>query len=197
MISGFVYGAVSHIDDPQGLGCARVRIPGLFEEGTPYWCRPGGWPGAGGVGQGSQYPIQVGQQVIVIFEFGDPDAGAVFFPTLYGRSELLGTVSGPTAITEVAGAEARNRRVVLWDDDIFSVHATLEGDPEGRKLVLIEKESGAHITIDARDGPDGKSKSIAIEARTGVIVKSKGRISLDAANVYINGRRVMRGGGSI
>jgi len=189
MISGFVYGEVIDDEDPQGVGCVRVKVPVLFEDGTPYWCRPAGWPGSGALGQGSQYPTPVGAQVVLIFEFGDPDAGAIFLPTLYGRKED-GSAGGPTAITEVDGAANRNKRVVVWDDDIFTIYITLEGDADGRKLVLIDKESGGNITFDARDGSDGKSRSIAIEAQTAVYITAKGKIQLDAGQVIINGKPV-------
>lgn len=195
VVPGFIHGTVLDSNDPEGLGRCIIAIPGLFEGGTPYWCVPGGWPGGGQLGQGSWYPLPDGAQVIVLFEFGNPDAGAVFFPSMYGRSED-GMIGGPTAMQAVAAAE-RTKRVVIWDDDIFSIYTTLEGDTEGRVLKILDKESGTSITIDARDGVDHKAHSILVDSQTGVVIKSLGRVDISGAVVTINGRLVGHGGGTL
>jgi len=195
MIPGFVPGTVIDNNDPMGMGGCIISVDGIWDGGTPYWCVPGGWPGAGQHGQGAWYPLPLGAQVVVVFEFGNPEAGAVFWPAPYGRKED-GSTGGPTAIQAVTPAD-RNKRVVIWDDDVFTIYTTLDGDTDGRKMVLMDKESGSSITFDARDGLESKSHSIHIDSQTGIVLTTKGLVSIQGHNVKINGRTVMHGGGSI
>jgi len=199
-IPGFIDGFVTNNLDPERQGRIKARVPGLFNE-TPYWCRPT-WPGSGGIGQGSQYPVMVGAQVSLIFDHGDSDLGAIYLPGMYGKEQGVPVMTTP--VRAASTAEKAVQTIVLWDDPTFSVFLSLENDYQGlagrevRQLVLLEKESGGGIVIDARDGNDQTGHTISIEARTGIIIRSRGVIKIQGDQaVEIQGRRVMKSGGSI
>ena len=191
-IPGFAPGIVTRNDDPDGTGRIKVLIPGVLEPETPYWVMPGGWPGAGGVGRGSQYPPPaIGGQVIVIFEYGvyaDPDSHAFYLTGYYGQTEA-GIQAGPEVISEASGPVDAHKRTVLWEGD--SLMAYFVDDDTDKKLVLMAKGTGSKIEINAADGIGGKSETIYIEARTCLSLYSKGMIDIKADGlVQIQGRRV-------
>lgn len=191
-VPGPVPAVVTDINDPQGQGCIKARVPGLCEPQTHFWCTPMGWPGAGAPGQGSRYPMQLGAQVMLFFLRGDPDLGAAYLPSCYGAQ--TGVNVGPTSVT-ASEPSAQNERVCLWEDERFAFYITMHA--EDRRLAMVDKVSGSSITLDATDGDNHKSISISIEAQTGILLKTDGLISLRAGRVEINGKPVMAGRGGI
>lgn len=199
IIPGFVYGLVKENKDPEGAGRIKAYVPVIFDGGTPYWCRPAGWPGAGGKGpRGSKYHVRKGAQVCLLFEAGNTDSGAVFIPGPYP----FGT--GPDSVGLAETEDERLNRTCIWEDSTFAIYLT--EDATDKRLVLLRKGTvgveaipgtGAAIVIDATDGPNKKSTTISIEAQTAVNIRSKhGLVNIEGV-VQINGRRVRRGGGDI
>jgi len=190
-ISGFAPGVVTRNDDPDGTGRIKVMIPGLLDE-TPYWVMPGNWPGGGGIGKGSQYPPPpIGGQVQVIFQYGvylDPNSVAFYMSGYYGQTEE-GVQAGPEIISAAASPADAHKRTVLWEG--ASLLAYIVEDDTEERLVLQAKATGSKIEINAKDGTDGKSETIYIEARTALSLYSRGLLDIAADGVVqIQGRRV-------
>jgi hypothetical protein len=190
-IPGFAPGIVINNKDPNGTGRIKVRIPGVLDE-TPYWVMPGNWPGAGGVGKGSQYPPPpINGHVAVIFEYGiysAPDAHAFYFTGYYGHKED-GMQAGPEIISAAPSAEEAHKRVVLWEGE--DLLAYVVEDATESKLVLQAKLTGSKIEINAKDGAGGHAETIYIEARTLLSLYAKGNLDIRADGVVqIQGRPV-------
>lgn len=198
-IAGFVPGIVTNIDDPEGTGRIKVRIPGLFDEPeAPYWIMPAGWPGAGKVGRGSQYPPPpINAHVYIMFEYGvwkSPDAHAVYLTGYYGILEDTNVQAGPEIISDAPTAERAHQRVVLWEGD--SLIAYIIEDEDEERLIMQAKATGSKIEINAKDGTGGKSETIYIEARTMLSLYSKGLLDIKSdSRVQIQGRIVDSGTG--
>lgn len=197
-IAGFMYAIVTRTDDPKGLGRVRACVPGWKEPEFPYWLRPAGWPGAGGVKFGSRYPMEKGAQIAIMFEHGDPDAGAIYLPAIYGSDRKTGQVLGPAAIlsdgTSEMTPEQQQERVCLWEDEAFTIYVSMhEGD---KRLSLHHKPSGSNITMYGTDG-DGQSVSIDIYSQTSLRLKADGLVDISGSVVQIQDRRVAVGGGEI
>lgn len=192
VIPGFAPAVVTKNEDPQGTGRIKVCIPGLLEPETPYWVMPMCWPGAGGIGKGSQYPPpSPGAQVAVIFEYGiylDPDSHAMYLTGYYGLN-ANGGQAGPSYIDTGNSIADRHKRVILWEG--ASLVAYIVEDNSEEKLVLQAKNTGSKIEINAKDGTGGKSETIYVESRTMLSLYSKGLLDIKADGVVqIQGRRV-------
>jgi hypothetical protein len=195
MLPGFVWGFVIDANDPEGVGRALIQIPGMFEPHHPEWASPLGWPGAGGIGVGSQYPTQVGASVAVLFEHGNIHAPPAFLPTIYGKLE--GQSAGPSIVSEgINKDEDPNKIAVIWEDEAFQIYVTMKKESEDgvddRRVSIVEKITGSKFEMNATDGAQNKSVSITIAANTGISLLSNGVIDIDGTVVQIQGRRVMR-----
>lgn len=222
-VPGFVYGIVSDNNDPLRLGRVKAHVPGYAEPDTGYWCNPFAWPGAGGAGPGgSRYPLPLGAQIIIMFEHGDPDTGAVFAPAMYGHDAQSGQPQGPTSslveasVLPGSGAarldatelspEAVQTRTVIFENDKFAMFVIHDGDyqepvNDDFRFVLMHKtpygeDVSTGITINANDGfPESPTGAVtmSITAQTTLNLKSTGMVNIEGASVIINGRLVSTG----
>ena len=203
-IPGFVVGIVTSNSDPLAIGRIKVSIPILLEEGTPYWISPGNWPGAGGIGVGSQYePPPIGAQVSVIFEHGlwdIPDAHAIYLSVAPGLKSDM-TSASPLTITEATSAANARKRTVIWEKPDLAV-IVIDEDSDHR--VIIEAYDGggtaavsvgAKVEVRAKDGASGKGASVSIQGRTSIEIYSQGLIDIEAGVLQLQGRRVLKGTG--
>ena len=193
LITGFAPGIVTTNSDPDGASRIKVMIPNVLEPETSYWVHPTGWGGAGGGnGRGSSYPPPpIGGQVQVIFQYGiyqDPNSVAFYLTGYYGQNDA-GEQAGPEILSAADTPANALKRTVLWEG--ASLLAFIVEDDTEEKLVLMAKATGSKIEINAKDGTDGKSETITIEARTALSLYSKGLLDIKSdAMVQIQGRRV-------
>lgn len=195
--AGFAWGIVKSVSDPLDAGRIKVEVPGMFEPEHPEWCYPLGWPGSGNVkGVGARYPMKVGAQVGLFFEYGDTDAPPAFMPAMAPLVD--GKPAAPAMIREMVEAgEDPNTVAVLWENDSIKVFVIGDDESDDYRFVVAEKVTGSNITLNARDGAQGKSVTIAIEANTSISIKTNGTLELEGSSVFIQGRRVARSTGTI
>lgn len=202
-IPGFVPGIVKeHHQSESGL--IRCAIPGLFDDITPYWIMPAGWPGGGGgtsTHQGSSYPPPpIGGQVFVMFCYGQyegPDSQAIYLTGYYGNIIDLqtGYSPGPLCKQEATEPEDRINHVCIWEDENFIVDISNRTD--SKAINIQSKDGNSRVTINTSTGDSGKAQEVVIEGQTLVSIYSPGMIDLDANIVQIQGRRVLKNGGTI
>ena len=171
---GLVVGEVTNINDPNQMGRVKVRFPGLDTTQESAWGRlltPGG-----GASRGSVMIPEVGDEVLVAFEHGDPRQ-----PIILGG--LFGT-SRPSRTGRSRTARSLRRRFTsrlghVWElsdgdqdtDQYFMVQLagqqhTLKMDKQATNL---EIPSGQPLTIKAGD--------------TQVEFSSSGDVTIKGANV--------------
>jgi len=139
-------------------GRVKVAFPSLGDDVTSHWA-PCARPMAG-AGTGFYALPEIGEQVIVGFEHGDPTQ-----PYVLGS---LWSARQPPPVRDLLGT---NSRRVLRGPSGHTV--TLDDDGAGK--LVIEDERGSAITL---DGADGK---ITISSRGDLTISAAGSISLEAA----------------
>lgn len=177
---GMVIGVVIDRADPLGLGRVMARVPGLFDQGTP-WAKPL-TIGGGTRNSGLFFVPEVGADVALWFSHGDPDEPyymAAHWGLPDGQSEVPAE-----AFPEGAAAEAEpDNRVIAAPGWRIEIDST-EGQ---RKLRITNQKTGDNITLDQ------EANSILIQATTSLQLRAEGEIVLDAPMVTIGGRPVRVG----
>jgi hypothetical protein len=206
-IYGFLPGIVRVNDDDRILGRVKAEVPGLIEPWTHYWIKPAGWPGAGGANhQGSQYPSPpLGSQIYILWENGiwdDPESSAIYLTGFYGVNED-GVSAGPTSVRSAKTAEEARRRCCLYETDWMDI-VVIDDDNDKRLLIQTkargsdgELYSRSFIEISPTAGGSGKAEQIIIHAATALVLKCPGLLDIDAGRLQLQGRPVIKGGGTI
>jgi len=199
-INGMVIGVVTNNDDPDSLGRVKVAFPWL----APYY--ESDWARVVQVGAGrkwgSLFLPEVGDEVLVAFEFGDVRRPYVLGGLLNGKSEhelLDGAVkaSGPFVQVVQKGIVSRLGNRLVFEDEEPAPDAPM---PTTSAITLSDKDGKVKIALDVKSGEitilcDSSTppSKITIEQKgTGgsVTVKSAGDLTLEAAKpgkVTING----------
>lgn len=195
-IKGFMWATVYDNKDPLGLGRVLVTVPGLWDAPHhPHWIYPAGWPASGGGNWGARYTQPIGSQVALIFELGDIESTPIYLPGMNGQSED-GLPSGPQTVKELyrdEGKEAVLDVQTIWEDDILRCYIITQddnGEPSNRQFIVVDKRSGTHIALNATDGGQNRSGTITLHATTSIDIKSLGTVSIEGAQVTIQGRPV-------
>lgn len=180
-------GLVTNNDDPERLGRVKVRLPAAFEHDESDWARVVS-PGAGAA-RGLQWIPELDDEVLVVFEAGDP-----------GRPLVLGGLwnrkDAPPQADAVSGGSVRARflvsrgdqRLVLTDEPepavelslgdgscvlhLESSESTVSGD---RKLVL----SAENVEVRARATLKLQGRDVQIAAEGGDVKVTGTRITLN------------------
>lgn len=174
-------GEVTNNDDRDGAGRVRIRFPTLSADDESFWARLAA-PGAG-ASRGMQWLPEVGDEVLVGFEFGDVHRPVVL-GGLWNRSDPPpeARVSSDGTTTKRVLATRKNSRLEITDDPQTEIAIRL-GDADCA-LTLTEKTTslagektvrvtGDRVEIEA----DGKlvlrARQIEISASDDVTVKGK------------------------
>lgn len=191
-------GVVIETADPLKLARVRVRVPGLYDEGTG-WCWPLGAAGAGGKRRGGKMVPRVGAEVGILCHLGDPDA-CHYLPGHWGKPGGVSEVPGggltpPTAdAVNAVGGELTPEDAPLVDvleTESFLISIDERAGEGNGSLFIRSKKSGDNIEY------DGAANGWIVNASGPVSVQSKTLISLDAPQVQINGRIVANTGDPI
>jgi uncharacterized protein involved in type VI secretion and phage assembly len=169
---------VSDINDPEGQGRVRVTLPWSPDTGgASYdtWARLATF--MGGNNRGSWFIPDVGDEVLVTFEAGDPRRPYVIGGLWNGRD-------APPQSMDGAG---RNDLKVLRSRN--GVKVTLD-DTSGQEKLILETPGGQKLTL--KDGPgtvevvDSNGNSIKMEP-SGITVNAAAKVTITAgAQVEVN-----------
>ncbi len=175
-----VVGVVTDRADPLRLGRIRARVPGMFDEGTA-WAKPLS-PGGGIRNNGMFFTPEIGAEVALWFNQGDPDE-PYFMAAHWGLPGGTSEVPGE-AFPADAGPDAEpDNRVIAVPGFRIEIDAT-QGQ---RKLRITNQKTGDNITLDQ------ERNSILIQATTSLHLRAEGEIVLDAPLITIGGRPVKMG----
>ncbi|HEU5474595.1 MAG TPA: phage baseplate assembly protein V [Actinophytocola sp.] len=145
-ISGLVCGVVTNVSDPDKLGRVKVALPWLSPDYESDWARVvqvGAGPRSGAL-----FLPEVGDEVLIGFEFGDPRRGYVLGGLINSNSKygpLSSAVSGSGAVNERGFATPAGNKLLFTDD--------LPPGPPGAppiksSMVLGTKDDKLSLTID-------------------------------------------------
>ncbi|CAN5915735.1 VgrG-related protein [soil metagenome] len=181
-----VIGIVTNCDDPLRLGRAKVKFPTLTEDDESTWARL--VTIGAGADRGLQCPPEVGDEVVIGFESGDPDR-----PLIIGS--LYNDQDSPPDPDAIAGGQVARRTwrsrtghaVVLQDDDPATVTiATGEADCE---LVLNGDDSALHgeraLEVSGRDVTIRADQKLTLQA-TSIEIAASADVTVSGTPIKLN-----------
>lgn len=180
---GLVVAEVTNNDDPDHLGRVRLRFPTLSDADESFWAR------VASVGAGKQRGLEwvpeVGDEVLVGFEFGEVHAPVVI-GGLWNREdpppERQSTSNGE--VTRRVLASRNNHRLEMLDDKPGRVALTL-GDA-ACTLSLTQAET----RLDGEQKVAVKGDTVELTAQGRLVIKAQ-QIEINATqDVTVSGRKI-------
>lgn len=168
---------VSDIKDPDGQGRVKVTLPWSPDTGNARyeaWARVATL--MGGNNRGSWFIPDVNDEVLIVFEGGDPRR-----PYVIG-----GLWNGSDSPPESMDGGGNNFKKVLRSRN--GVKITLD-DADGQEKLILETPGGQKITM--KDGPgsvevvDSNGNSIKLET-SGITVTAAAKVTVNASQVAIS-----------
>lgn len=156
-IYGAVIGLVSSIDDPDKLGRVRLRFPWLKDDVESRWARVVSF--MAGPDRGGVFRPEVGDEVLVVFEHGDPRFPYVLGAVWNGK-DAMPSLRGSDAGNDLRLIKSRSGHSVVFDDTSGSEKITVS-DQSGNSVELSSK--GVVIKSSAiKVGSSGASESLVL-----------------------------------
>jgi uncharacterized protein involved in type VI secretion and phage assembly len=188
--NGIVIGTVIDLDDPEKLGRVRARMPQYDDELTD-WARlvtP-----MAGKGRGLFLRPEVGDEVLVAFENGDPRRPDVL-GALWSKVDTPPPDDGDAAKNNWRFLVSRSGHVLRFDDTQGA--EKIEVIDKSGKLKLVVDASGKKIQITCDTGdielsaPAGSikldAKTVEIKSSADATLEASGPLKLKGATVDIN-----------
>lgn len=163
-ILGVVPAVVTNNQDPDGMGRVKVRFPWLGQEDESHWARSA--VSMAGADRGTWFLPEVGDEVLVAFEQGDPR-----FPYVVGA--LWNGKDAPPA----DNADGENAIRVVRSR---SGHEIRFDDSEGAEKLEVRDAHGNRVLFDSA------SDTIEIEAAGDLTLTAGGRIRLEARDIELS-----------
>ena len=171
-----IIGEVRNTDDPQGIG--RVQVDFKFaKQYNRLWLRVlspnAGSSGAVSKNRGMMFIPEVGDQVMINFEYGDPNR-----PYVAGSMWHSDNSSGGGAKNHIKSIITRSGIKIELDDAQQSVHIE---DPSGNVWNMNGK---GVVTVNAPKRFVINSDDVEINARQNINIKAGNNLLSDAGNSY-------------
>lgn len=200
-IYGAVVGIVTNNQDPEGLHRVKVRYPWLSAEEESHWARVATF--MAGPGRGGYFLPEVDDEVLVVFEHGDPR-----FPYVVGS--LWNGVDAPPrdnadGANNARAIASRSGHVIVLDDtdgagkiEIRTAgghEIVLDDSPGGERIRIADSTGGNVVEIDSASGEISitsttlirlESQIIEIEAGTAMKLTAGASLEIQGALVKIN-----------
>lgn len=168
---------VTDIKDPDGQGRVKVTLPWSADTASARyeaWARMATF--MGGKNRGSWFIPDTDDEVLVVFEAGDPRR-----PYVIG-----GLWNGSDAPPESMDGSGNNYKKVLRSRN--GVKVTLD-DQDGQEKLILETPGGQKITM--KDGPgaveieDSNGNSIKLET-AGITITAAAKVTINASQVAVS-----------
>jgi uncharacterized protein involved in type VI secretion and phage assembly len=177
---GLYPGIVSDIVDPDRLGRIQVSFPSLGDDGTEVRAWATLLTPYADNDQGFVALPEVGTQVVVAFEAGDPHRGYVVGACWNGKEMMPVT---PTRPNNKRVIKTRSRSLLEFDDTDGAAKVTL-ATGTGHKVVL--DEGAGQIEVTHRDG-----SSITLNAAGQVKINANATVEVTASAVNVHAPAAM------
>jgi uncharacterized protein involved in type VI secretion and phage assembly len=168
---------VTDIKDPDSQGRIKVRLPWAADTGSAryeVWARLATL--MGGNNRGSWFIPDVEDEVLVVFEGGDPR-----------RPYVIGALwNGKDAPPESMDGSGSNDRKVLRSRN--GVKVTLD-DQSGQEKLILETPGGQKVTL--KDGPgaveivDSNGNSVKLQT-SGITVNASAKVTVSASQIEVS-----------
>lgn len=188
--NGVVIGIVADLDDPLALGRVRVRLPHLADQLSD-WARIAA-PMAG-KGRGFFMRPEAGDEVLVVFEHGDPRRACIV-GAFWSSADGPPDDDGKKVDNNWRFFRSRSGHLLKFDDTGGAERIEIVGQGGGHKLVI--DVSGKKIEISCSSGdialsaPSGKlsidARQVEIHASAGLKIEAGAALTIKGATVAIN-----------
>jgi uncharacterized protein involved in type VI secretion and phage assembly len=169
-VRGVVPAIVSDVDDPDQLGRVKLTFPWLSDSSESYWAR------VATIGAGNERGIvmlpEVGDEVVVAFDHGDPRAPYVIGGLYNGKDKLPVTPVESGKVVTRAIVSRNGHRVELHDGDDVVTVATGDGN---HRVVLDQK--GSKVLVETTGDLD-------VAAKGKLTVTSTGAMKLETKDTF-------------
>jgi phage protein D len=173
-LPGVVTALVDDNNDPEAQGRVRLRYPWMGDQAVSYWARLMG-PGAG-KDYGVVWMPQVGDEVLVAFEHGDPAHPVV----------LGGLWNGEDTIPFDTGSDLDNGKVTYCGFTSRTGHKISFFESSGESKIHL-MTAGGEISVVM----DGQGKKLEIDSQGDIKIHATGNLDLVAdGNTTIKGAQV-------
>ncbi|HEX7242067.1 MAG TPA: phage baseplate assembly protein V [Longimicrobiaceae bacterium] len=175
-VAGVSTGIVTNNQDPEKLGRVKVKFPWLSDDQESPWARVA-VPMAGD-GRGTWLLPEVGDEVLVAFERGDPG-----FPYVVGA---LWNKNAPPPETNEDGANdrrvlrSRSGHVVRLDDKDGEEKIEIVDKSEKNSIVVSTKDNTITVTCDGDLTLESRNGKLVLKGAKGVEVASDDAMKLEA-----------------
>lgn len=171
---------VADIDDPDGQGRVKVRLPWLPDDdgGFSVWARIATL--MAGANRGTWFIPDVDDEVLVAFEGGDPRRPYVVGALWNGQDAPPETMDG-AGNNFIKSITSRNGVKITLDDN------------DGQEKLILETPGGQKLTL--QDGPgkveivDSNGNSITLDS-SGISVVASAKVTVRASTVEVNASMV-------
>ena len=174
--NGIVIGVVIDLADPLRLGRVRMRLPHLGDESTD-WSRVA--TPMGGKERGLFMRPEVGDEVLVAFEHGDPRRATVI-GAFWSTADPPPSDDGDASANNWRFFRSRSGHLLKFDDTGGGERVEIVGKG-GQQRIVIDV-SGKHIEISCDSGDlalKAPAGSVSIDARE-VKLHASGNMSIEA-----------------
>jgi uncharacterized protein involved in type VI secretion and phage assembly len=188
--TNIVIGTVASLDDPDKLGRVRVKLAYLGNELSD-WARLVSLMAGGG--RGTFFRPEVGDEVLIAFEHGDPRRPYVL-GALWSSQDQPPADDGQPAQNNWRQIKSRSGHIIKLDDTNGAERIELI-DKDGERRVVIDS-AGQKIQVVCQTGdvevtaPAGSVKvnaqSIELKASSTINIEAGATLSIKGATVNIN-----------
>lgn len=172
--NGIVIGVVSNLKDDASLGRIKVRYPHLGNVESD-WARLSS-PMAGSQ-RGTFFRPEVGDEVLVAFEHGDPRRPYIL-GSLWSQEDRPPPDDGDQGGNNWRFIRSRSGHIILLDDT-----------PGKEKIELIDKDGKRRVTIDSASTPP---KITVISEIGDIDIKApKGQVLIEADSITVRANQTL------
>jgi len=191
---GMVVGIVSDGNDPDGLGRVKVRIPRWSDSEESNWARVATF--MAGKDRGAVFLPEVDDEVIVMFEAGDPTYPVVIGSLHNGKdTPPFDNSDGANSIRVI---KSRSGHVIRFDDTSGSELIEIIDKSEKNSIVIdsannvVTISTGADVEVSAPDGSFSvEAQEIKLKASGDCKITADGDIKIESSgNMDLSGSEI-------
>jgi uncharacterized protein involved in type VI secretion and phage assembly len=173
LISGVVPALVSNLDDPDDLCRMKVSFPWLGDKAESFWARVA-MPGAGDR-RGLVVLPEVGDEVLVAFEHGDPQRPIVVGGLFNGKDMPAAPAVDGGKVVKRMLVSRNGHKIELDDkDDVITIST---GD--GKHSIVLDQKNNKVVLATNGDVEATSSNDLKLESDGALSVKGNG-VTIDA-----------------
>ncbi|MFY1637193.1 phage baseplate assembly protein V [Solwaraspora sp. WMMB335] len=193
---GVVIGIVTNNSDPDGLARVKVALPWLADDVETDWARVAA-PMAG-AGRGCYFLPEVGDEVLVAFEHGNPEVPYVVGALWNGKDAP--PVTNSDGHNDVRVMVSRSKHTIRLIDTEQDARIEIV-DGSGRNSIVISTKdnqititahadvvisAGGRLRLAGNGVEISSTADVKVQAKSALAVKSSGQLDIEGSQVNIN-----------